>query len=355
MCANQNKHPVQFKDVINPFKSGWSFFGANILGGGLLSFFTSPRLFESFESFLISVIWSTAILVTQWLGHAYLQIRIARSISWIEQPVKRLIVTIFSIVLYANIGFIIVQTLMHMIVFQEIPNYFDSWNFYIWILPIMLSFAISLVTAAIGFFISWKTALEEKAMVTQEMLSYKYEALRNQINPHFMFNSLNVLTDLVYEDQKLAVKFIHQFSDIYRYVLDSRNKELVHIDEELAFLEKFIFLLKMRFGDKLSVEINIKAEEDEFIVPLSLQLLIENAVKHNEISKQNPLKTIIQRQGEFISVQNNIQSKNIGDTSKKIGLQNLKSQFSFFTEIPLEIINDGRHFTVKLPILNKTK
>lgn len=212
---------------------------------------------------------------------------------------------------------------------------------------------MSILTAAYGFFTSWKAALVNQEKLKSEMLIYKYESLRNQINPHFMFNSLNVLSDLVYEDQKLAVKFIHQFSDIYRYVLDSREKELVPLADELAFIQKFIFLLKTRFEDKLIVTLEVEVNSDDLIVPLALQLLVENAVKHNEASKQHPLHISIKRTKNTITVQNPIREKNSGENSKKIGLKNLQQQFSYFTTDNMTINTENGVYSVAIPLLKK--
>ena len=168
-----------------------------------------------------------------------------------------------------------------------------------------------------------------------------------------MFNSLNVLSDLVYEDQAKAVKFIHQFSDIYRYVLDSRNKELVPLQDEIDFINKFVFLLKMRFEDKLKIEINVPTNADELIVPLSLQLLIENAVKHNEISTANPLQIKITRIKDLIEVVNPVKLKNVSIDSKQIGLKNLMQQYDYFSDRKPLIKTENNTFLVTLPILKK--
>jgi len=131
------------------------------------------------------------------------------------------------------------------------------------------------------------------------MLAYKYESLRNQINPHFLFNSLNVLSDLVYDDQVLAIKFIRQLSDLFRYILDSRDKELVPLSEELEFIRSFTFLLKTRFEQKLTIDIEVQPGQNDYIVPMTLQLLIENAVKHNEVSEAFPLRIQIRKTGRM--------------------------------------------------------
>jgi two-component system LytT family sensor kinase len=184
------------------------------------------------------------------------------------------------------------------------------------------------------------------------MMTYKYESLRSQINPHFLFNSFNVLSELVYEDQKLAVQFIGKLSNVYRYVLDSRNVELVALKDELDFAKTFVFLMEIRFGSSLKVVFDIEPKNDEVVVPMSLQLLIENAVKHNEVAKNNPLKVTISRTGSMMEIGNVIKSKASGEDSKGIGLENIQSRYAYFTDTPVEIIQNDK-FIVRIPILTK--
>jgi LytS/YehU family sensor histidine kinase len=187
------------------------------------------------------------------------------------------------------------------------------------------------------------------------MLAYKYETLRNQINPHFLFNSFNVLSDLVYDDQKAAVKFISQMSDLFRYVLDSRDKELVPLKDEMRFIRSYAFLLTTRFENKLKIEFQLEANEDEYIVPVSLQMLIENAVKHNEISEAYPLTIKISKEKDYISVTNSLKIKDVHETKGATGINNLQQQFAFFTDLPILIDHSAKEYVVKLPVLKSLK
>ncbi|MDP3643283.1 MAG: histidine kinase [Bacteroidota bacterium] len=232
-----------------------------------------------------------------------------------------------------------------------------SWDSIIKSLPytLMISGIISLIFTAVGFFFAWKRSFQQAEKLKVEMLAYKYESLRNQINPHFLFNSLNVLSDLVYDDQRMAVKFIQQLSDLFRYVLDSRDKELVPLREELDFINSFTFLLKTRFEEKLKIEIDVQPDPEDYIVPMTLQLLIENAVKHNEISEAFPLRISIRKTDEWLEVENNLQSKSAGDDSKKTGLKNITQQFAFFSEKPIKIITSNERYMVRVPILKSAE
>jgi two-component system, LytTR family, sensor kinase len=187
------------------------------------------------------------------------------------------------------------------------------------------------------------------------MLMYKYESLQNQINPHFLFNSFNVLSDLVYEDQGKAVDFIKQLSQLFRYVLDSRDRELVPIREELEFIRAYCYLLKTRFEKKLSIQVEVEAGIYELIVPMTLQLLVENCVKHNEISEAQPLRIQIVRNGGYLIVENNLQPKAAGEHSKKTGLSNIKQQYSYFTDQELVVSKGEETFSVKVPVVKMEK
>ncbi len=216
---------------------------------------------------------------------------------------------------------------------------------------VLFAFGVSIIMVTIGFFRKWKRSLLETEKFKGEMLRYKYESLQNQINPHFLFNSFNVLSDLVYEDQKKAVNFINQMSHLFRYVLDSRDKELVSITEELEFISSFAFLLQTRFEDKLTIAIDVNTKQDELIVPMTIQLLIENCVKHNEISVLKPLNISISRNDQSIKVVNSLQPKNVGVDSKGTGLANIIQQYSYFTDRKIVIDKTEQLFSVEVPVL----
>ena len=317
------------KTIIDPFKKWRHFILANLLLGLFIALFTTGDF--SLVDLMFGILWSTAISVSQWLGHAWLQTKIAQHYSWVTHPKQRLILTFISVTLYSILAYAIVQICMNLLVFGTVPKYLYTVNRY-WTIPILISLFISTIIASIGFFGSWQRSIVKEEQLKREMLNYKYEALKNQINPHFMFNSLNVLSELVFEDQQLAVKYIHQFSDMYRYVLESKDHELRPVSEEVDFLKKYIFLLKIRFEDKLKVNIDLADLEDQLIVPVALQLLVENAVKHNEVSLTYPLTIDISKTEKWITVTNKIQPKITKEPSNQIGLKNLEQQYAFFNE-----------------------
>lgn len=306
---------------------------------------------HDWKTFLIGFLWAFSISITQWGGLQMIHGLVDRKISWIETPVKKIFVQILTFLSYSITAFILIQLFNYYVWMDRLPS--QSWKWIIQALPytLLISFVISLIFTAIGFFFAWKRSFLQAEKLKIEMMAYKYESLRNQINPHFLFNSLNVLSDLVYDDQAMAVKFIRQLSDLFRYVLDSRDKELVPLKDELEFIRSFTFLLKTRFEEKLKINIDVHANPDEYIVPMTLQLLIENAVKHNEVSEAFPLWIWVRKVNDCLEVENNLQPKSVGDDSKKTGLKNITQQFAFFSEKPIKIIISDERYMVRVPIL----
>lgn len=180
----------------------------------------------------------------------------------------------------------------------------------------------------------------------------QFDALRKQINPHFLFNSFNVLSTLVYQDADKASKFIDQLSQVYRYLLKNQDNKLVPLSEELRFLEAYIYLIKIRFQDNLIIENDVSARSAEkYIAPSALQLLIENAIKHNEVSKKSPLHVKISAHNGHIIVENNIQLKEQREESSYVGLNNIRNRYAFLSEKNPVIVHANGKFTVKIPLI----
>lgn len=181
----------------------------------------------------------------------------------------------------------------------------------------------------------------------------KYEALKNQVNPHFLFNSLNTLSGVVEQKPELSIAFIKKLSDIYRYVLEQNDKELVSINDEMKFVEDYLFLLKMRFGDALLLTSDLPARNNNIqVVPLGLQMLVENAVKHNIVSDEAPLKIEMSIHNNSIVVRNNLQKKKtVVYKNEPLGLENLKKRYAYLSNFSVTVISSENDFIVKLPII----
>ena len=192
--------------------------------------------------------------------------------------------------------------------------------------------------------------IQEKERLAKQNLQNELSALKNQINPHFLFNSLNSLNSLIRENKE-ATNFVNQLSYMYRYILQSGNRDLVELREELKFIDSYVFLIKTRYRDKFSIEVLVDEEIMSYQIPvLALQLLVENAVKHNEISNRNPLHVKIFHDDDFLIVENKIQPRSTFVDSTGQGLVNINKRYMLLKEKSIKISNENNIFRVKMPL-----
>ena len=187
----------------------------------------------------------------------------------------------------------------------------------------------------------------------KEALQAQFAALKSQVNPHFLFNSLSILSSLVHADAELSERFIDQLSKAYRYILEQKDNERVPLKTELAFIQAYRFLLNIRFENKFDIAINVSEEVQQHynIAPLTLQLLVENAVKHNRMSAKEPLQVQIFVAGECLVVQNNRQLRPQSETSTGVGLQNIVNRYALLTDRPVHVQENEEDFVVKIPLI----
>jgi sensor histidine kinase YesM len=341
------------KQIIHPFKNIWQVIGVMMLVNVIFFRLFWPEVFDTWHNFVVGMIWGSTIWITQSIGNSAVFHFLDQKLPWRNGMLKRAIATIVSVGSYSAFAYLTVQFIMYSIfVNQATIEMIWKNSIQSTYITLAISYSISFILTFIGFGKALISSEIEKEKLNSEMMTYKYESLRNQINPHFLFNSFNVLSELVYEDQGLAVKFIRQLSDLYRYVLDAKDKDIIPLSEELKFIESFTFLLKTRFETRVNFEFNIEPKENEYIVPISLQLLIENCIKHNESTTKSPLNISISRKDQFIEVSNNLQRKSIPDVSFKIGLNNLKERYSYFNDKKIRVTETTESFSVCIPILN---
>jgi sensor histidine kinase YesM len=244
---------------------------------------------------------------------------------------------------------------------QSFQEYIQNEKMTNFTVPVVIFLIVSL---AIHSFYFYKT-LQENKVKEQKLIagtaSAKFESLKNQIDPHFLFNSLNVLSSLIEENPENAQRFTTSLSKIYRYVLEQKDKELVSVHEELAFAKTYMNLLKMRFENSLFYELPTQedwiasplAMTDAKVVPLSLQLLLENTVKHNVVSEQKPLHIRIFMDADYLVIQNDYQKKEVLQDGKGVGLQNIINRYGIITNKKVLIEQNEQTFTVKIPVLTK--
>ncbi len=293
---------------------------------------------------IILIIWEVNKMIDKWLNTKY---------SWIENSKQRLIAQAIAFTAFTSIALFLLMFSMHQIKFDDgrIINRKMREMFF----P-ALFFALALVAISISFnfFKAWKKSLLEVEKYKTQSTEAQLQNLKNQINPHFLFNNLSVLTSLVYQNQDRAVEFIHELSKVYRYVLDNKNSELVTLNEELDFLHHYTYLLKIRFEDAISFSVIIDEKDKQgYLPPMCLQMLVENTIQHNEASQENPLKVNIYTIDHALIIENNIQLRSDKPESSRTGLKNIQSRYAYFADKNVEISNNGEVFKVTLPLMSK--
>ena len=264
-----------------------------------------------------------------------------------------------------SLGFILSFLISIVIIFllrilEDVIIEGESWNNFIntnhlfdYLISIVMTFFVTLLFHVFYFYKSFQETKVKEQKIIATTANAQFESLKNQIDPHFLFNSLNVLSSLIEENPENAQKFTTSLSKIYRYVLEQKDKELVAVDEELAFAKIYMQLLAMRFENSISYELPQSTNEDAKVVPLSLQLLLENCIKHNVVSSSKPLHIIISMEDNQLVVENNWQKKEVLSDGKGVGLQNIVNRYGLLTERQVKIIQNEKSFKVYLPILTK--
>lgn len=317
-----------------------------------------PLIFNRFSfEFLFSegyrnTLFSMATTVAIWLGIRKIVIFLWEKYPWEKYPARHLIYEILMVTTYTLIiGFLSYLTAYYTRFVDLDPD-----------MPITISVAITLLVTylitciheAWFFYTQWNISLVKAQTLEKENIQSQYEVLKGQINPHFLFNTLNTLTNLIEESPKTAVGYVEKTADFMRNLLAMKDKEIITLAEELKIIDTFYHLQKERFGKNLQMNITIPAElQDKKLPPLSVQMLVENAIKHNIISSDKPLTIEItaNREGKLI-ISNKLQRKPADGKASGIGLQNIRNRFRFFTDQKVEIVEIADSFEVKLPLIS---
>lgn len=334
--------------VIAFFRANWKALAGLVIAGLVMTLMMKARAGWDWDDTAYVAAFTILIWMFLWLGNAGLSEWLSSRISWQERPLLRLGVGIVAMVVYT------LAAVYFLVFFFRYALNFDvgqDMGGMLWS-TVIITLVITMFMTSRAFFFNWRQSAVDAERLKRESVKAQYESLKNQVNPHFLFNSLNVLTNLVYEDQERAVRFIKQLSEVYRYVLDTRDKELVPIHQEIAFVNSYLFLQRIRFGEKLMADVEVP-DENGFIAPLALQLLVENAIKHNEVSAEHPLQIRVAREASALVVSNTLQRRSvIPEASSGLGLDNLKKRYEFLSDTPVAVIETANQFVVKIPILN---
>lgn len=268
---------------------------------------------------------------------------------------KRLVVGFLSSFLVSLLVIFLLRIFEELVVNRNSLDYFISnekaANY---VTAIIITFVVTLSLYAFHFYKAFNENKVKEQKIIAGTANAKFESLKNQIDPHFLFNSLNVLSSLIEENPDNAQKFTTSLSKIYRYVLEQKDKDLVTVQEELNFAKTYMNLLKMRFENSISYELPENYDNPEArVVPLSLQLLLENTIKHNIVSEQKPLHIKIFIKDNYLVIQNDLQKKEVLQDRQGVGLQNIISRYAILTQRKVIVNQTEKEFAVHLPILTK--
>ncbi|MEQ9468109.1 MAG: histidine kinase [Ekhidna sp.] len=332
------------------FKEGFLIF----LFGGIFQFILWGDIGIKLSYLIINFTYSGFMWMMLWKG-SEASVTVMNSLySWHDHPIKRFLASLFTIVAYTAFVVYFLDFAYDVTVFEKSPaEAIQKLDGAPLLTTILVNLGINTFMHGRGFLLEWRQVSIDNERLKTEQVSSQYNSLKNQVNPHFLFNSLNALSSLVYEDQDKAVEFIRKLSQVYRYVLESKDEEVVEVEKEMDFVKNFTFLQKIRFGENLKVEISTNNPK-MFVPPLAIQILVENAIKHNVVSEKDPLKVQIEIDDEYCSVRNTLKEKKAKD-STGIGLSNLTDRYHYLTDKKVIINKFEDSFEVKLPLLNIKK
>lgn len=275
-----------------------------------------------------------------------------RFIDWINRPVRSVMSALMAHFVYSSIVIWTVNWFWFIFIMNMPWNTFWTYNRGTIISEYIIFVIIAAIIYAISFFRAWREEMYQKEKVKREALSLQYKVLQEQINPHFLFNSLNVLGSLIDIDVEKAKTFTRELSTFYRDVLHFKNQDIISLKEEIDFVKKYVYLQQIRFGEALQVDIIANEKIDGKVIPLSLQSLVENAIKHNQMSVADPLKIVIAISDDYeLIVENNLQLKKQVEKSSQTGLKNLAGRYEYLTGKEMIVTENEHYFRVSMPLI----
>ena len=297
------------------------------------------------------LLWSFFMALFLWEGNRLIGNGLNKYFSWRGNVSARIVVQITLSLIFTLWLTFVSDKLLYAFIYEGQFSFlaFKSDLFFFSIISILYT----AINSGEHFFKQWRQSLVQTEELKRENLIAQYETLKSQVNPHFLFNSINTLIGLIQEDKQLAVEYGHHFAQVYRYILEKSKKELVLLKEELEIIETHAILLKARFGEHLALKVDVP-DQKGYIPPLTLQMLLENAIKHNVISKKHPLIIDIRQKDRTLLISNNVLRKNQTENSTGIGLKNIQNRYQYLSKEHMVKIKETKNqFIVELPLLDQ--
>jgi len=308
--------------------------------------------FSSLKNFTLATILTLAIILLTYISCGMVAIVLSNRYPKYSQTFKRISI---GLVAYVAIMAAAISIIFWGYDYIGFLGYQLNMNQYAWclLIGIFCNVLATSLNEGAAFYEKWRKLVDEAENLKKENLQSQLEGLKGQVNPHFLFNSLNSLSSLISEDPEQAEKFLDEMSKVYRYLLRTNEEGLTTLDSEMQFIHSYFHMLKTRYGDGLDMETKIDDHYLHYqIPPLTLQMLVENAVKHNMILKNSPLKILIMttNSGRLI-VSNNLQRKDRMVSSNKVGLTNIVNKYRLMKKEEISVRDDGKEFAVVVPLI----
>ena len=321
---------------------------------GLIEYFNGVR-YQFDQKLLMDFVYHQIYSVAIYMANMGVIFYMMRKYELRLYTFRRLSIAMLYSVLATMLTLFLLNTFVIMFRFERtfteslaLQDFEDYWP------SLLVAIVITLVFYLLFYYKHRQDTRVKEQKIIARTASAQFDALKNQLDPHFLFNSLNVLTSLIEEDPRQAQKFTTSLSKVYRYVLEQKNKELVTVDEELKFARTYVGLLKMRFEESIIFNIPERASNPEArVVPLSLQLLLENAVKHNSVTPNKPLQITIEEVDGQLQVRNNLQPKQVVKKGSGVGLRNIQQRYAILSNKPVSIQKTATEFIVRIPMLTR--
>ena len=316
----------------------------------VLNLCSNFRYYSSGHPWAPSMFFSLAVTTLGVLGGSLLARLFFRTCNWSDKPTLKILRAVFILAIYGVVLMMVVMQSMQFFFHYGYPStqeYIEDCSY-----SALLSMIIGLMICGQQFLVQLKKSIEDNEHIKQEMIQSRYETLKSQVNPHFLFNSLNTLTVMIPNQPDVAVSFVEQLSKVFRYSLQHSDEHTIALATELKVVKSYLFLNEQRYNSKLTADIKIDAAaENKKILTQALLMLVENAIKHNEISHENPLTVSIYDEGDFLVVKNTLQRKTLIEPSTNVGLENIRKRYALATDTPVEVYENNGFFTVKIPLL----